>query len=141
MEDNSLRRTLIEEYRDDIVVRIAVMDHQGLIEFPRKVDVPTEGLVLDRLTLALGGTEVVQAGLTDRAHHRVPRQIVDASPGCFQSVSPLANTDASSVVGMQRHPHRHIRVFARKGNRPFGRFDVATDLHDLRHADLLRPRQ
>ena len=120
MKDDSLRRTLIEEYRDDIVVGISVVDHQSFVEFPREVDVPAKGLVLDRLSLALGGTEVVQTGFTDRAHHRVPRQIVDAGPGCFQSVSPLANTDTSGVVGMQRHPDRHIRVFAREGDRPFG---------------------
>ena len=120
MKDDSLRRTLIEEYRDDIVVGIAVVDHQGFVEFPREVDVPAEGLVLNRLALALGGTEVVQTGLTDRAHDRVPSQRVEAGPGCFQGASPLANTDTSGVVGMQRHPHRHIRVFARERNRPFG---------------------
>ena len=44
MEDDSLRRTLIEEYRDDIVVGIPVVDHQSFVDLARSMC--PEGLVL-----------------------------------------------------------------------------------------------
>ena len=62
-----LGRALLVEHPQHVVVGVAVVDHQGLVEPLGQVDVPAERLLLHGPPL-LAGAEGVEPGLPHRAH-------------------------------------------------------------------------
>src|SRR3712207_9156289 len=60
----SLGRVLVEQDRHDVVMRVAVMDHQGLVQIFGKADVVAERILLPHARGAF--PEPVQPGLADR---------------------------------------------------------------------------
>ena len=64
MEDHAIRGPLRLENGEDVVVRVAVVDHEGLVELTGEVDVPAERALLRGVQL-LARAVVVEAGLPD----------------------------------------------------------------------------
>ena len=52
MEDHPIRCTLVQQHRDDVVVRIAIVDDECLAQFLRQIDMPAKRLMLERLSFA-----------------------------------------------------------------------------------------
>ena len=131
VHDDSVRHALVIEHREDVVVRVAVVDHQRLVVPLRHADVLTERRVLG-LTAGLSRPEVVKTRLANGTYVRRLRQRVDLGERLVE-VTLLGVL--RRLVGVQRDggDHRVVRLGGRDG--PARTLEIAADLHDPGDAD------
>ena len=94
VEDGVLRRALVVEHAQDVVVRVPVVDHQRLAVPLRQVDVPAEGRLL-------GGPAASSASGTGSGRGRSRRRPgpADGRPGVRSRRRPAsAHSDARSAT-------------------------------------------
>jgi hypothetical protein len=96
----TVRRPDLVNNRQHLSVRLAVVDHQGLVELVCQLDMATEGTHL--LGPAVGWRpEVIEASLTDRPNSHVGGQIGDFGE-CL--VELALSRQPGRLVGVQRNP-------------------------------------
>ena len=122
---------------EHVVVGVAVVDDQGLVEPLGQVDVPPEGLDLRGPPLGPGAV-VVEPGLPHRAHLVVGAAPAARSPPARRRASPVAASLGASL-GCSATPATRASYVARRLDRPPRTRQVAPDLHDPGHADLASP--
>ena len=136
MHHPPLRRALLVEHPQDVVVGVAVVDDQRLVEPLGQVDVRAERLVL-RGPAVLAGAEVVEPGLAHRPHLAWARPAARSRPARRRGPA----SQPRRLVGVQRDAGDE-RVVRRRGlDRPPRARQVAADLHDAGHARRRRPRR
>ena len=109
VEHHAIRSPLRLEHGEDVVVRVAVVDDEGLVELAGEVDVPAEGALLRRVQL-VAGAEVVQARLADRADDVIARQHGDLRQGLVEGGVAVPLDDAGGVVRVDGHARRRRPV-------------------------------
>ena len=133
MHHPALRGALLVEHPQHLVVGVAVVDDQGLVEPLGQVDVPAERLHLRRPAV-LAGAEVVEPGLPDRAHARRAAPASRSISASAASRVPAAACRGASL-GCRATPATSASYRRGGLDRPAGAGQVAADLHDPGHAD------
>ncbi|RRR99121.1 hypothetical protein EIW28_10240 [Glycomyces terrestris] len=113
------------EDRQDVLVRVPVVDDEGLAAALRDLDVGAEGALL-RGPAGLVGAEVVEAGLAERGHARERGGRVDLGEGRVEVAQ------ARGVVGVQGGGGQDARVGGRERGGPARGRGVGADLDDAR---------
>ena len=139
MHHPALGHTLAVEHLEHLVVGVAVVDDQRLVEPLGEVDVPAEGLDLRRPPV-LAGAEVVEPGLPDRAHLVVRlREQLDLlhAPRRGSRRRPAA----APRWGAARHRRPAASWVRAASTAQCAPGQVTADLHDPGDPDGSRPRR
>ena len=133
MHHPALRRALLVEDREHLVVGVPVVDDQGLVEPFRQVDVPAERLHLGRPPV-LAGPEVVQSGLPTARTLSCARASASISASASSSVPASACRGAS--LGCSATPATRASYDAAACTAQRAPGQVAADLHDPGDTDV-----
>ena len=125
------------EHSQHVVMAVAVVDLQRLVEPLGEADVPPERLLLRRHTVPTGA-EVVEPGLPHDPDPRVRREPLDLG---VCRVEPPALGECRHLVGVQRDSREHPGVALCGGDGELGTGEVAPDLDDAVDADGCRVRE
>ena len=137
MEHGPVGRADACEGLEHLVVGVAIVDLHRDAVLLGEGDVRFEAEELRRQAVALGAEEV-EPGLTDRAHARLRRELVDYRDRLAEhSLGGICRR----LVGMDRHRGEHAGVGCRGPGRPATRLDVTAGLHDARDPDLAGAQQ
>ena len=126
MQHRVLRRTLLVEDAQHVVVGVPVVDLQGLAETLREVDVPPEAVLLDRPPFRAGAV-VVEARLADHPDAVVRPAAGDLGVGLLE---PASRCQSRNFIGVQGDPADDLRMPLDGVHREADPLEVAADLDE-----------
>ena len=140
MQNHRLGVTFIVKNPQDVVVGVAIVNHQRLTEPFGEPNMKPKGLLLDR-TPGKFGSEEVHSRLADRAHLREFGELADLAPRSLKQCQSARLVDLWRLVGMQRNSGPDVVVFRRHLCCPSRTLNIAPDLDHLRHPNSRCCRQ